>query len=92
MTTSLVLAIYLLIGLLYAHQKYNHLVSEFEEELDENDPEEREIVDARNQLYDQLHNLSKMIGDKNLKTVLYLCFMLFWLPIIIFAKLNSVRK
>ncbi|WP_248928640.1 hypothetical protein [Paenibacillus hamazuiensis] len=50
----------------------------FEEEMDEQ--EDAEVIRARNQLYDALHSLEKMIGHKGLVIILFIIWMLFWLP------------
>ncbi|TVY04469.1 hypothetical protein [Cohnella terricola] len=92
MTASITLAIYLFIGLLYAHHKYKELVNEFHEDIDENDPEEKEYLQARNNLYDQLYNLHNILGEKRLKAVLYLMYMIFWFPMIVYMKVNALRR
>jgi hypothetical protein len=89
---ALALAGYLLIGLLYANHEYNDILASFEEEIDEIDPDEQQYLESRNNLYDQMHNLHKILGDKGLKMLVLLFLTLFWLPVIIYTKMMPSNK
>lgn len=92
MLPSISLAVYLLIGLFYANYEYNQIIEDFEEEIDEKDPDEQEFINNRDNLYEQLHKLHMMVGDRGLKAIIFLFFMIFWLPMIIYTKIMLLKK
>ncbi|MFC5648599.1 hypothetical protein ACFPYJ_05555 [Paenibacillus solisilvae] len=81
------LSVYLGIGLFLTYRFITKEMAEiFDEELDQED--DKELVRVRDELYDALHNLDKIVGRRGIYTILYIGGMLFWLPIWFYARLK----
>ncbi|MFK4340075.1 MULTISPECIES: hypothetical protein [unclassified Paenibacillus] len=75
--------VYLVIGLIVGYWFISkELTERVQQEMQEQDPAEKdeELSTAREDLYQSLHNLYLVIGQKGVIAIIYILFILFWLP------------
>ncbi|MDP1510889.1 hypothetical protein L8C07_11725 [Paenibacillus sp. CMAA1739] len=74
--------IYLGIGLIVGYRFVSQELTERAQELRQDNEEENdeELSAAREGLYQSLHDLHRLIGQKGVIATIYILFMLFWLP------------
>lgn len=84
----IILSVYFGIGLLLAYGFISKEIPEvYDEVLDEE--EDGELIRARDELYDALHNLDRVIGRRGVVIILFLMGMLFWLPIWLYTRIKT---
>ncbi|MET3289292.1 UNVERIFIED_CONTAM: hypothetical protein ABID98_001862 [Brevibacillus sp. OAP136] len=87
-----ILLAYLFVGVIYAYYQSKEMISTFEEEIDENDPENLELINARYNLHEHLRIMHNMIGNRNMWIVIMLFFMIFWMPLVIYGKYKEIMR
>jgi len=87
------LAVYFMIGMIEGYVTLTRTFRDvFDEELDETDEDDRELLDARDALYDSLHTMEKLIGHRGMILTVMLLYILGWLPIRITLAVQRLRR
>jgi hypothetical protein len=95
MLTLWLLVGYLLIGVVYAYNMYRDIVEIFQDELDDSDPSDprkANLIKQREDLYRQMRNLVKVLGNNLFWALFMVAFTLFWLPSVCWQLNSKLRE